>query len=51
MITKVKSHKHNHKHRQQKYSLATDVGKPQVPLPKKLKTRSPEKLEDWIDAS
>lgn len=51
MITKIKSRKHTKKHRQQKYSLAIDVGKPQVPLPKKNKTRSPEKLEDWLDAS
>ncbi|MEM8832566.1 MAG: hypothetical protein AAGE96_24985 [Cyanobacteria bacterium P01_G01_bin.19] len=51
MITKVKSRKHTKKYHQQKYSLTIDVGKPKVPLSKKLKTRSPEKLEDWIDAS
>ena len=51
MITKVKSRKHNKKHRQQKYFLAIDVGKPQVPLSKKQERRSPEKLEDWVDAS
>ncbi len=51
MITKVKSRKHNGKHRQAKYSLAIDVGKPQVPLSKKQVRRSAEKLEDWIDAS
>lgn len=51
MITKVKSRKHTKKHRQQKYSLAIDVGKPKVPISKKQVRRSPEKLEDWIDAS
>ena len=50
MTTKVRSHKHTKKHRQKKY-LAIDVGKPQVPLSKKSQRRSPEKLEDWIDAS
>lgn len=51
MITKAKSRKHTKKHRQQKYVLAIDIGKPQVPLSKKPHRRSPEKLEDWIDAS
>jgi|GEM_PF-6914804 len=50
MTTKVRSHKHTKKHRQKKY-LAIYVGKPKVPLSKKPRRKSPEKLEDWIDAS
>jgi len=50
MTTKVRSHKHTKKHRQKKH-LAIDLGKPQVPLQKKSRGRSPEKLEDWLGAS
>ena len=52
MITKSKSRKSHHKtkHKQRKYDLHIDVGKPKVPIQKICHGRSGEKLEDWLDA-